>query len=909
MGGRSTGSDDPRWHAADHGAVVSGLGSDAERGLAVDEAERRLLAHGPNRPPEPPRKPPWRRFAAQVTQPLVLVLVIAGVVTAVLGDWVDSSVIFGVGLVNAVVGIVQEGRAEEALQALIRSVASETTVIRGGDRHRLPSHALVPGDVVLLAAGDRVPADLRLIAARACRTDEAALTGESQPIDKHIDPLPGDTPMGDRANMGFAGTTVVAGSASGVVVGTGAATQAGAIATAIASAPLLATPLTRRLAVFSNRLLLVIGAMALLTFVIGVARGEAPYAMFIAAVALAVGAIPEGLPAAVTVILAIGVARMARRRAVIRRMPAVEALGSATVVCSDKTGTLTENQMTVREVFAGRRPFAVSGNGYHPEGRLTEGAKAAEAAGALRELLVVGVLCNDSALRRSGRQWTVIGDPTEGALVVLARKGGIDDETLRRVYPRIDERAFSSEAQFMATLNESEGRRIICLKGAVERILPRCTAWMDASGHLRELTPADRSELVAEAERMADNGLRVLALAVRRSGDGNGVLALDDTTLAGGFDFLGLAGMIDPARPEAIAAVRSCQHAGISVRMITGDHPVTALAIARQLGVVQGADSSILTGRQIAELDDAALEVAVAATMVFARVEPAQKLRIVRALQARGEVVAMTGDGVNDAPALKTADIGIAMGGSGTDVAKEASDVVLTDDNFASIEAAIETGRGVYDNIVKFLTWTLPTNFGEGLVILASIVAGVSLPITPLQILWINMSTAIFLGMMLAFEPIRAEVMHRPPREPAAPILDARLVTRIVVVAVLMLTASFGLFLWHRDAGATLPEARTVAMNVFVMIETIYLLNCRSLNGSFWQVGAFSNRWVWIGMVTMFVLQLGLTYLPVANRVFDTAPIGWLAWGQIMVAALVSSVVVALEKRWTWRAAATLSRQ
>ena len=909
MSGRSAGTADPRWHAADHGAVVSDLGSDAERGLAIDEAERRILVHGPNRPPEPPRRPAWRRFAAQVTQPLVLVLVIAGFVTAVLGDWVDSSVIFGVVLVNAIVGIVQEGRAEEALQALIRSVASEATVLRGGDRHRLPSHALVPGDVVLLAAGDRVPADLRLISARACRTDEAALTGESQPIDKHVNALPDDTPLGDRANMGFAGTTVVAGAASGVVVGTGASTQAGKIATAIAEAPALATPLTRRLAVFSNRLLLVIGAMAVLTFAIGVSRGEAPYAMFIAAVALAVGAIPEGLPAAVTVILAIGVARMARRRAVIRRMPAVEALGSATVVCSDKTGTLTENQMTVREVFAGRRPVAVSGSGYHPEGHLNEGTAVAQVSGALRELLVAGVLCNDSALRRSGRQWEVIGDPTEGALVVLARKGGIDDETLRKVYPRIDEQAFSSEAQFMATLNESEGRRIICLKGAVERVLPRCGSWMDSSGALRPLAEADRSDLLAEAERMAANGLRVLALSVRRSSDDGVPLVLDDTTLAEGFDFLGLVGMIDPPRPEAIAAVRTCHRAGVSVRMITGDHPVTALAIARQLGIAGSAGEVLLTGRQIEALDDAALERAVATATVFARVEPAQKLRIVRALQARGEVVAMTGDGVNDAPALKTADIGIAMGGSGTDVAKEASDVVLTDDNFASIEAAIETGRGVYDNIVKFLTWTLPTNFGEGLVILASIVAGVSLPITPLQILWINMSTAIFLGMMLAFEPIRAEVMHRPPREPAAPILDARLVIRIVVVSVLMLTASFGLFLWHRDAGATLPEARTVAMNVFVMIETIYLLNCRSLTGSFWQVGAFSNRWVWIGMATMIVLQLAMTYLPIAHRVFDTAPIGWLAWGQIMVAAFFASAVVALEKRWTWRAAVTLPRQ
>jgi magnesium-transporting ATPase (P-type) len=888
--------------------VLMSLGSDAAQGLSDEEAARRLAEHGPNRPPESPERPVWRRIVGQLVQPLILVLLVAGAITAALGDWVDSSVIFAVVFVNAIVGVVQEGRAESALRALVRSVASEATVVRDGARVRLPSHELVPGDMVVLVAGDRVPADLRLIEAREMRTDEAALTGESMPVDKHVQPLPPETSLGDRANIGFAGTTVVAGSAAGVVVGTGAASQAGAIARAIAEAPTLATPLTRHLAVFSNRLLLAIGALAVFTFAIGVARGENAYDMFMAAVALAVGAIPEGLPAAVTIILAIGVGRMARRRAVVRRMPAVEALGSATVVCSDKTGTLTENQMTVSELLVGHRAVEVTGGGYLPEGRLLANGQPAPIAGALRELVVAGVLCNDASLQRVHGGWSVVGDPTEGALLVLARKAGFDEATLRRAMPRLGVMPFSAEHQRMLTVDDVEGIAICHLKGALERVLPACDRWLDATGRERPLPPEEREALGRESVRMAAAGLRVLAFGrkiVGPAGDMAAGMCVAGAHLASdGFVFLGLAGMIDPPRPAAAAAVRSCRLAGISVRMITGDHPATALAIARQLGIVDASDRSpVMTGREIVDCDDATLRTRVGDARVFARVEPTQKLRLVAAFQARGEVVAMTGDGVNDAPALKAADIGIAMGRSGTDVAKGAADMVLTDDDFASIEAAIETGRGVYDNLVKFLTWTLPTNFGEGLVVLAAIVAGVALPMTPLQILWVNMATAILLGMTLAFEPVQPTVMNRPPRPPGVSILDAPLVIRIILVSAIMLAGSFGLFVWHRAHGASLAEARTVAMNVFVAIEIVYLLNCRSLTGSFWSVGAFSNRWVWAGMGSMLALQLLMTYLPVMNRVFATAPIGFGAWIEIALVAVSASAAVALEKRWTRRRA------
>lgn len=876
----------PEWHALDHEAILAHHAVDPHHGLSDTEAAARLDRHGPNALPAAPGKSALRRFIDQLRAPLVLVLIAAGTITALLGEWVDSGVILGVVLVNAIVGFLQEGKAAEALAALAKSIASEATVVRGGRRQRIAAAHLVPGDIVHLSAGDKVPADLRILHGKELRTVEAALTGESLPVEKHSRQLPRETPLADRRNMAFAGTIVVGGQGVGLVVATGASTETGRIAGMIAAAPELATPLTRKMAAFAKMLLWVILALAALTFMIGLWRQQPALEMFMAAVALAVGAIPEGLPAALTITLAIGVTRLAKRHAIVRQLPAVEALGSTTVICSDKTGTLTENAMTVRALWAAGRLYEISGHGYAPEGEFfffgTKDGKdrALQKIGAdetAREALLAGLLCNDAALTHEHGQWQIAGDPTEAALLVVARKAGLDETTAAQLYPRLDTLPFDATRQMMATLHRIEDERIIYVKGALEKLLPLCR-------------DADIAQIEAVAGTLARQGMRVLALA-RRISDAD-TLDWDDLSE---LEFLGLVGMIDPPRPRAIAAVKTCHAAGIRVKMITGDHAETALAIARQLNIV-GGDGRALTGRELAALDDAALSLAVREVDVFARVEPEQKLRLVKALQANGEIVAMTGDGVNDAPALKTADIGIAMGQGGTEVAKEAAAIVLADDNFATIEAAIEEGRGIYDNIIKFITWTLPTNFGEGMVILAAIAAGMTLPITPLQILWINMTTAVLLGLPLAFEPKEHDVMHRPPRPPHAPILDHVLLQRVLLLGGLMLTAAFGLFLLALERGATLAEARSIAVNVFVMIETAFLFNCRSLTQPLWGVAPFSNPWVWAGAGGMLLLQLAFTYLPIFQQLFGTAAIALSAWGEMAAVALAALVIMEIEK-------------
>jgi cation-transporting ATPase F len=880
----------PAWHAMHAAEVAAHWQVDPSHGLAEADAAERLARWGPNRPHQAKGPGPLERFVAQLVQPLVLILIGAGTVTAVLGQWVDAGVIFAVVLVNALVGFLQEGKARDALASLANTLAADATVLRAGVARRLDATQLVPGDVVVLGAGDRVPADLRLVAGRQLRAAEASLTGESLPVDKQHEPLPTQTPLADRNNMGWGGTLVVGGQATGVVVATGGATQTGRIARLLADVPDLATPLTRRVHRFGRQLLAAILALAALTFAVGVLRGEPVFDMFMAAVALAVSAIPEGLPAAMTITLAIGVGHMARRRAIVRRLPAVETLGSTTVICTDKTGTLTENAMTVREIWAGGQAYAVTGHGYNPSGGAIEaGAGPVAVAGALRETLVAGALCNDARLVREGHRWEVAGDPTEGALLVAARKGGLDEVTLTALQPRRDALPFEAERQWMATLHGRDDVMVAYVKGAVEKLLPACGHGLDEEGRA---VPLDRARIEAETARMAGAGLRVLALAQAVLPPG----AALGPGLPAGLTFVGLAGMIDPPRARSQAAVAACHRAGIRVKMITGDHPGTALAIARQLGIAQG-DAGVLTGRDLAALDGPALRVAAAATDVFARVEPQQKLRLVEALQARGEVVAMTGDGVNDAPALRQADIGVAMGLSGTEVAKDSADLVLTDDNFATIEAAVEEGRAIYDNLVKFIVWTLPTNAGEALVVLLAVLAGWVLPMTPLQILWNNMATALLLGMMLAFEPGEPGRMARPPRPPGAPILDAALLRRALLVSAFMLAGAFGLFELSLARGGSLEQARTTACNLFVVIETLYLFNCRSLTRPAWDRASPRNPWLLWGAVGMLLAQLAFTYLPGLNRVFQTAPIDSVAWLSIVAVAAACAVAVEMDKR------------
>ena len=876
------------WHVCSADEVARYWAVEPLVGLSSESIVERQARFGLNQLPEAPVTPGWRRLLAQLGAPLVIVLIGAGLVTALLGEGLDAAVIFAVVTLNALIGFWQESQAEGALAALAKTVTTPACVRRNGARGALDAVQLVPGDIVLLSAGDRVPADLRLIEQHELRTNESALTGESLPLDKQCQALPADTPLAERLNMAYAGTTVLAGQGCGVVVATGTQTQTGRIAHLLANTQPLETPLTRKMAGFSSALLWAITGLALLTFGVGLWRGESAFAMFMAAVALAVGAIPEGLPAAVTVTLAIGVHRMARRQAIIRRLPAVETLGGTTVICSDKTGTLTENAMTVRQLICGGVSYAVDGQGYDPQGHLLDAqACVSEPSPGLRACLHAACLCNDATLDQDADgRWQISGDPTEAALLVLARKGRVVASSVRNASPRLDEWPFDATRQYMATLHAVDTGSMLYVKGAAERLLPYCHDQFNAAG---ALLPLDQDAVLAQVHALAAHGLRVLLLAQARQLS----IRLPERDALPALTLLGVVGMIDPPRPAAITAVRSCQQAGIRVKMITGDHALTAQAIAGQIGL---AAQRVLSGQELARLSDADLREVVTQVNVFARVEPEQKLRLVQALQACGEIVAMTGDGVNDAPALRQADIGVAMGRGGTEVAKEAAAMVLTDDNFASIEAAVEEGRGVWDNLVKFITWTLPTNFGEGLVIVVAILLGSTLPITPLQILWINMSTAVLLGLPLAFEPIEAGVMQRAPRRLNARLLDQALIWRIVLVSCLLLAGAYGLFSREMAQGASLAEARTVAVNVFVLAQMFYLFNCRSLHRSFWRLGLFSNPWIWLGLGSMAVLQLAFTYSPLMNTLFQSAPIGLGQWLEIFLVALVCSLLVGVEK-------------
>lgn len=884
------------WHQLHVDEVVRLLDTDLSDGLSAPEVQRRQKEFGPNKLAAKRGTPAWQRFLLQFHQPLVYVLIAATAFSVYLGQYVDALVIFAVVIFNAIVGYLQEAKAEKAITALTRMMIVETTVRRDRRKQRVNATELVPGDVVLLESGDRVPADLRLFQIRGLQIDESMLTGESQAVYKHTEALASDTVLADRKSLAFAGTSVVSGRGEGVVWATGDKTEMGRIAWLITEAVDLVTPLTLKIAQLSRMLLWLILALALLTAAVGLWHGQKLIEIFMAAVAMAVGAIPEGLPAAVTVTLAIGVSRMARRRAIIRKLPAVETLGSTTVICSDKTGTLTENQMTVQQIYAGGEFYEVTGVGYESTGAIRRSGKKVVLAQepALNACLRAGLLCNDAILIRQDGELRVEGDPTEAALIVVAEKAGLLHEDSHRELSRLDAIPFESENQFMATLHRGKEGHIIYKKGAIERVVGRCSTMLDTSGTDK---PINRAAIHAAGEQMAARGLRVLAFAQRKMGAGQHELAPHH--VARDLTFLGLQGMIDPPRPEAVEAVRHCRTAGIAVKMITGDHVVTARAIAQQIGLngQPGADSPIaINGAELDQVSDDRLPSIAEQTAIFARVTPEQKLRLVRALQARGHIVAMTGDGVNDAPALKQADIGIAMGIGGTDVAKSAADMVLTDDNFASIEAAVEEGRSIFDNLRKFIVWTLPTNAGEALILLTAIFLGTALPVLPLQLLWINMTEPLF-GLMLVFEPKERGLMERPPRDPGQPILTFPLFMRSAFVSVLMLAGAFALFLWELNVEkGTLAEARTVVVNVIVIIEGFYLLNCRSLTRSIFSVGLFSNLWLAAGLVAMIAAQLLFTYAPIMNRLFHSAPIGLEAWLRIFAAGLMVYLGVGLEK-------------
>lgn len=891
----------PQWHTVPSDEVASILATSITDGLSSEEARQRLDREGPNELPKARSEHPVKRFIRQLRAPLVYVLLFAGGLTIYFGGLADASVILGVVLLNAVIGFIQEGKAIASLASLASSVQGVATVIRDGARHRIAMRELVPGDLVSLESGDRVPADIRLVWVKDAAVAEAALTGESVPVEKSESVLDERTVLADRSNMTYASTIVTRGSARGIVVATGTRTELGTISSLLSETTELATPLTKQIEKVSAMLLWAILALALATFVVGILRGGGLVEMLLAAVALSVGAIPEGLPAAVTIILAIGVNRMAKRRAIIRRLPAVETLGSTTVICSDKTGTLTENQMTVVNVSTLDAEYDVTCTGYQHQGAIHRHLSSGEEVQvthvgrdvALHETIRAGVLCSTATIKEDKGQWVAVGDPTEAALVVLASKASITRDVENELMPLVDMLPFSSENQYMATLHRRNGGVRIYIKGSVESVAQRCDYMLGPDG---EHLPIDRPRIHRAAEAMSSHGWRVLACAMSDSDSQHHVITHDD--VARGFKFCGLVAMIDPPREEARMAISECQQAGIKVKMITGDHASTASAIARDLGLKGKEESGkllALTGAQLAamtgeEFDDAAEHIA-----VFARVSPEQKLRLVESMQRSGHVVAMTGDGVNDAPALKAANIGVAMGQSGTDVAKEASSMVLTDDNFATIVAAVEEGRTVYDNLLKFIVWTIPTNLGEGLVIVAAVAMGMELPILPVQILWINMTTAVILGLPLAFEPIAPDTMSRPPRDPKAPLFSTNLVMRTIFVGSMLLLASFGVFLWEVNTGHSLPLARTSATNAFVVMQMFYLFNCRTLSLSK-PTSIFSNMYLWYGAGTMLVLQLAFTYIPFFNVAFHSAPVGLSSWTTVATGGILLYLLVEFEK-------------
>jgi magnesium-transporting ATPase (P-type) len=845
-----------------YSALATGPG-----GLGASEAAGRLATYGPNRLPEARPQSAWARFLGQFANVLIYVLLGSAVVAALLGEITDAAVILAVVIANAVIGFVQEGRAERALDAIRDMITPNASVIRDGRRLTVAVETLVPGDLVLLEAGDRVAADIRLVKARNLRIEEAALTGESVPVDKGVQPVAAKAALGDRASMAYSGTLVVAGQAAGVVVATGKATELGNISRLLGSVETMTTPLVRQMDRFARQLTTAILAVAVVG--LGFAMVVRSYSLtdaFMAMVGLVVAAIPEGLPAVMTITLAIGVQRMARRNAIVRRLPAVETLGSVSVICSDKTGTLTRNEMTVRSVGTGDGVVKVTGVGYEPTGAFRR--EDGEARGIAEELVGLiaraALLCNDARLRASDAGWLVEGDPMEGALVSLAIKAGNDEEATRRAYPRVDEIPFDSRHRFMATLHrEPEGTSVVYVKGAPERILRLCGEQLGRDG----LEPIDRDRWHDEVHRLASDGQRILALGMKPMPGGADSLAFDD--LEDSVVFLGIVGMIDPPRDDAIAAVAECRAAGIRVKMITGDHASTASAIGRQLGLLD--HDRVTTGDRLDGLDGAALRDIAERTSVFARTSPEHKLSIVEALQAGNAVVAMTGDGVNDAPALKRADVGIAMGRKGTEAAKEAAEMVLLDDNFASIVAAVREGRTVYDNLKKVIGWTLPTSGGEALVILAAILAGLALPVTPVQILWINMITVVALGLTLAFEPTEAGTMARPPRSPDEPLLSGFLVWRVIFVSVLFVVGAFGMFFWALERGLVVEAARTIVVNTIVVMEIFYLFSIRYLHmTSLTLRGVVGTPAVLIGVAGVFIGQLAFTYLPFMQALFAT---------------------------------------
>jgi len=887
----------PIWHHHSPAEVLVMLKT-TDRGLSQAEAKARFAQFGPNRLKPPQSKSAIARFLLQFHNVLIYVLLAAAATTALLGHWVDSAVILGVVVINAIIGFVQEGKAEKALNAIRRMLSLNATVLRDGQRMQLSAEELVPGDIVWLQSGDKVPADLRLLGCKALRIEEAALTGESEAAEKSITAVDVATAIGDRFCMAYSGTLVVYGQGTGVVVATSQHTEIGRISQMIEQVEQLASPLFRQIAIFGRWLTSAILLLATGIFVYGLLLHDYPVnEIFMAAVSMAIAAIPEGLPAIMTITLALGVQSMARRNAIVRCLPAVETLGAVTVICTDKTGTLTRNEMTVQSMVTADVQLQVSGVGYVPIGGFSLDGKEILLDGYpdILNMIRAGALCNDASLYQRDGEWVIHGDPTEAALITVAMKAALDPVSEHKIYPRADVIPFESEHRFMATLHpDHAGHSLIYVKGAPEDVLAMCS-------HQRSLGEDHLIEpdfWHAKIQEASTTGQRILAIASRVVQAKQTKIEFSD--VKAGFTLLGLVGIIDPPREEAIGAVDKCHTAGIRVKMITGDHRLTACAIGAALGIGDGRNA--VTGIELDDLNDAQLRDVVAKVDIFARANPEHKLRLVTALQDNGEIVAMTGDGVNDAPALKRADIGVAMGQKGTEVAKEAAEMVLMDDNFASITHAVEEGRTVYDNIQKTIVYIIPTSIGEAGILMLAIILGMALPITPVQILWVNMVTTVTLAISLSFERPESGVMSRPPHDPNASILSGFLVWRIVFVSLLMIGGGFALYFWETLQGSSVELSRTVVVNVLVMCGIVYLFNCRYVVASACsREGLLGNRYVLLAVGLLLILQLLFTYWPVMQQLFGTAGLNAATWGRIVAFSLFLFVAIECEKYWLRR--------
>jgi len=883
------------WYQQDIKTIFQNLET-SPQGLSSEDASERITRYGKNELPQSPPESILLILFRQINNPLIYVLLGSSLLALIMGELTDGFVVAGVVIVNALIGFFQEFRSSQEIAALKGMVPDTAIALRDKKPSTVMASSLVPGDIVLLQAGDRIPADIRLFQAKGFKVLEAALTGESLPSEKAPQTLKSDTALADRINMVFNGTSVASGTAKGIVVETGLRTELGKINRMLSDTAKTETPLTRSIAKVAKVLTIVILIVSIILFAVALLRGYPMVDAVLSAIALAVAAIPEGIPAIITIALAIGVRRMAAQRAVIRHLPAVETLGSTTVICSDKTGTITRNEMTVRHLWTPNYNIYLSGIGYGPNGSLEkEGQPIKDLPLQISDLLKAGVLCNDAYLKNQNGKWGIEGDPTEGALLTSALKAGLDIDSIRDSIKRLDSIPFESEYKFMATLHDQDDTKTLYVKGAPEVIINRCA-----------LQPDQMETILQATNNFAKEGMRILAFAKMELQPHTESISFD--MVKQGLTFLGLQALIDPPREEVKMAIQKCHNAGIKVKMITGDHQTTAAAIGKILGILS--DQGSMSGNQLDSLSEESLVEISANVNIFSRVAPEHKLKLVSGLQKNGEIVAMTGDGVNDAPALKKADIGVAMGITGTDVSKDASDMVLTDDNFATIVAAVEEGRRVYDNLVKSLAFVLPTNVGEALILLVAvaffpIVNGIPLlPMSPVQILWINLVATISLALPLAFEAKERNIMNRPPRKPNEPLLNPFVIFRTILVALIIAAVGIGLFLKEFSSAINagvisadaLSEAQTMAVTSIVFLQIFYMLNCRSLSESIFNIGVFSNSTVFVGIGILLALQLAYVHLPFMNQLFGSSPLSLQSWAESALCGAVVLPIITIEK-------------